>query len=305
MPRYFMKAVLCVIILAGLPALAHAQLPNTCDFDGDGKTDPVIFRGGTWWINRSTAGIMVVDWGLTADTKLCGDYDKDGKSDVTVWRGGAPGEAGFWVLQSSNGAAVFEPFGQTGDDARVVGDYNGDLRDDFAVHRPGTALAPQSFLFYRTASGGAVSYVPWGLFGDVSAPLDYDGDGRLDPMVHRGSEIWVRQSSNGATVLLNFGLGTDLLVPGKWDADLTEDIGIFRNGTWWIRGTTTGSVSVRPFGFATDMVTQGDWDADGKTDLAIWRPNTGQYWVNRSTAGLAVFPWGTLGDYPVGNWRVK
>jgi hypothetical protein len=322
MTKSTMRAVLCMTVLAAWPALAQAQAPNTCDFDGDGKTDPVVIRntgggpGGqvTWFVARSTAGPMAVQWGLSTDSPVCGDYDADGKSDITVWRAGAPGVAAFFVLLSGGGV-IIEPFGQTGDDVRVVGDYNGDGRDDFAVYRGGANSGEQSYLFYRTASGGPVTYVPWGLNGDFSAPLDFDGDGKTDPMVQRNSgggqaAIWIRQSSNGATVFLRYGTPTDLMVPGNYDADATEDLAVARSSggqwQWWTRETLTGSISVRIFGAsATDFLTQGDWDGDGRTDLAIWRAGTGQFWLNRSTAGVAVQQWGLNGDYPVNNWRVK
>jgi len=301
-------------MLAALPALAHAQIPNTCDFDGDGKTDPVVTRnvGGQlqWWILRSTGGLQFASWGVQFDTVLCGDYDADGKSDITVWRPGAPGVAGFWVLQSSNGVPLFEPFGQTGDDSRVAGDYNGDGRDDFAVNRPGASAGLQSTLYFRTTSGGPVTFMPWGLNGDFTAPFDFDGDAKHDPMAQRGSQIWIRQSSNGATVLRNFGLSNDSLVPGNWDADVTEDLTVARSSgaalQYWTVGSTTNIVSFRLWGAsATDFVTQGDWDGDGKTDLAIWRETTGQFWINRSSGGVSIFTWGTNNDYPVNNWRVK
>ncbi|MBK9241994.1 MAG: VCBS repeat-containing protein [Acidobacteria bacterium] len=317
MTNHLRKAALCVLMLTGLPALAQAQIPNTCDFDGDGKTDPVVVRnvGGqlNWWILKSAGGVQFTSWGIIGDTSLCGDYDLDGKSDVTVWRSGAAGAAGFWVLRSSNGTAFFEPFGQTGDDAEVVGDYNGDGRDDFAVYRAGAISGDQSFLYYRTTQGGSVAYVPWGLNGDFSAPFDYDGDGKHDPMVQRNggggqAAIWVRQSSNGATTLFRFGTPTDALVPGNYDADATEDLTVGRGSAgqiqWWTRATSNGAISLSIFGAsATDFLTQGDWDGDGKTDVAIWRP--GQFWLNRSTAGLAVVSWGTNGDYPVNSWRTK
>ena len=323
MTRNFVKAVLSVFMLTALPALAHAQIPNTCDFDGDGKTDPVVVRntgGGstgqiTWYISKSAGGMTFVPWGIATDFFLCGDYDADGKSDVTVWRSGAAGTAGFWVLKSSNGAALFEPFGQTGDDPQVVGDYDGDGRDDFAVYRAGANVGNQSYLFYRTTQGGAVAYVPWGLNGDFSAPLDFDGDGKHDPMVQRNggggqAHNWIRQSSNGATALRTFGTPTDYLVPGNYDGDLTEDLAVGRGAAgqiqWWTLGTSTGVISLSIFGAsATDFITQGDWDGDGTTDIGIWRPGTGQFWTRGSTVGVRVLKWGQNGDYPVNNTRRK
>jgi len=39
------------------------------DFDGDGKADPGVFRptSTNWYINRSTAGILINQFGQTGD----------------------------------------------------------------------------------------------------------------------------------------------------------------------------------------------------------------------------------------------
>jgi hypothetical protein len=145
--------------------------------------------------------------------------------------------------------------------------------------------------------------VPWGTVGDFSAPFDFDGDGKLDPMVQRSGQIWIRQSSNGATVLRNFGLGTDLLVVGKWDADATEDLGVDRTGQLYTLGSTTNTVGYLNWGVSSDKITQGDWDGDGVTDMAIWR--SGTFWLKCSTAGVAVLGWGLSADTPVNSYRVK
>ena len=37
------------------------------DYDGDGRTDAAVYRGGTWYINRSTAGVAAFEFGLATD----------------------------------------------------------------------------------------------------------------------------------------------------------------------------------------------------------------------------------------------
>jgi hypothetical protein len=45
------------------------DIPVPGDYDGDGKTDQAIFRpaDGNWWLNRSSAGVTVVQWGQNGD----------------------------------------------------------------------------------------------------------------------------------------------------------------------------------------------------------------------------------------------
>lgn len=44
------------------------DVPQPADYDGDLRVDQAVFRSGTWWLNRSTAGIGVVGFGLASDT---------------------------------------------------------------------------------------------------------------------------------------------------------------------------------------------------------------------------------------------
>ena len=97
-----------------LPAGTCNQGPGGCgavpsgdaraDFDGDGKTDLSVFRGseGNWYLNRSTAGFQVLNWGIDTDALAPADYDGDGKTDTAVFRGTVgEGLTDFYILNSN------------------------------------------------------------------------------------------------------------------------------------------------------------------------------------------------------------
>jgi hypothetical protein len=53
---------------------------------------------------------------------------------------------------------------------------------------------------------------------------------------------------------------------------------------------------VVPFGAAGDLPIPSDYDGDGRTDVAIYRPSNGEWWLNRSTAGLIAYQFGESTD---------
>src|SRR5262249_45557783 len=74
------------------------------DFDADLKAEIAVYRDGTWWIVRSSDGVVISTlWGGAAqDILVPGDYDGDGKTDqVVLYRDGM-----WWILRSSNGGGV-------------------------------------------------------------------------------------------------------------------------------------------------------------------------------------------------------
>jgi subtilisin-like proprotein convertase family protein len=46
------------------------DIPVPGDYDGDGRDDFAIYRNGTWWVNRSTSGLLVQAFGLSTDTAV-------------------------------------------------------------------------------------------------------------------------------------------------------------------------------------------------------------------------------------------
>jgi len=68
------------------------------DYDGDGRTDPAIFRtlDATWWVLQSQSG---AGWqrSWAGGAQVHGDYDGDGRTDPAVWRP----SSGIWYALSS------------------------------------------------------------------------------------------------------------------------------------------------------------------------------------------------------------
>nr|MCU0238564.1 hypothetical protein [Pyrinomonadaceae bacterium] len=223
-----------------------------------------------------------------------------------------------------------EIFGQNGDDPTIVGDWDGDGKADVAVYRDGTAGSPQSFFYFRGSlnnPSGNITFIPWGVDGDVAYSLDYDGDGKLDPGVQRnggggrGDHYIARSSTNFSTFFYTiYGFSSDFVIPGDYDGDGRDDIAVSRNanlGSGTLKyffilesdgGNAPGGSTIQ-WGIPGDFICQGDYDGDGRTDVGVWRSNvdpTQNFFYVRlsSTGALQSQEWGQSGDYPVNNWNV-
>jgi VCBS repeat protein len=135
------------------------------DYDGDGKSDIAIFRpgDGSWWINRSTAGLFSTAFGTGTDKAVPGDYTGDGKTDIAVWRP----STGFWYFLRSEDLSYFSfPWGGTGD-IPASGDYDGDGKWDASVFRPSDAT------WYINRSTGTPLITAFGANGDRPIPNSF------------------------------------------------------------------------------------------------------------------------------------
>ena len=99
--------------------------------------------------------------------------------------------------------------------------------------------------------------ITFGTNGDVPAPGDIDGDGKLDDVVFRPSTgVWyVLRSTDLGFPAVQWGLNGDVPAIGDYDGDGREDIAVFRpsNGVWFMRRTADGGLQAGQFGQNGDL----------------------------------------------------
>ena len=99
-----------------IPLLKSGRKAVVNDFDGDGKSDPVVITPArataTFLIPKSSeTSLTTIAWGGPQDTPVRGDFDGDGRADVAVYRAST---GIFYIKDSSTGGNDFRSFGGRG-----------------------------------------------------------------------------------------------------------------------------------------------------------------------------------------------
>jgi hypothetical protein len=238
------------------------------DYDGDGKTDPAVWRSST---NGETTDFYILEsqtntynhkafFAFIFSSPMHQDYNGDGKTDTAVTTGEinqtlsvrySAADGGF------NSGLPPQSFGIR------LGDMDGDGRAEKS-----SRTFDNPVITMTNHETGVSRSVRFGLLDDLNQMADFDGDGIGDLTVWRPSDgtwWWIRSSDNVVNAA-QWGIGSEF-----------------------------------PY---VDAPVPADYDGDGKTDLAIWRRGTAQspqsyYWINGSQNGVMVFQWGTTTDSAV------
>jgi hypothetical protein len=270
--------------------------PPHADFDGDGKSDLSVFRPSdrNWYLNRSTTGFAVVNWGLATDKPVVDDFDGDGKADFTVFRVTADGSLpDYYTLLSATSTISYVSWGIPGD-IPVTEDFDGDNKADHAIFRPSTG----QFWARRSTDGSALTSTS--VIAGVPLAGDFDGDGRGDFATYTDGFWRILRSETGYTpgFIINWGVAGDRVVNADYDGDGKDELAVFRPsyGTWYIT-LSTGGNRVQNFGISTDVAVPADYDGDGRTDIAVYRDGT--WYIDRSTGGVLITSFGLSSDTPL------
>jgi hypothetical protein len=115
-----------------------AEIGVRGDFDGDGRSDPAVFRESTgewivWGSSINFTPSQPVVWGVSGDLPVPADYDGDQRTDFATY---SP-QSGTWrVLLSSSGyRSTLQVQWGTASDRPMTIDYDHDGRADLALPR--------------------------------------------------------------------------------------------------------------------------------------------------------------------------
>ncbi|HKQ05986.1 MAG TPA: VCBS repeat-containing protein [Blastocatellia bacterium] len=216
-----------LFVPAGFPSLGDT--PVVGDFDGDGKSDPGIWREsqGIWILPTSSSNyssFLFSQWGQSGDIPIVTDIDGDSISDIGFYRNGLWG-----FLQSSQGYSTnFSVFFSWGGAGRqpIIGDFDGDGKSDIGYIEPPAGSQSAAYAILLSSRGysfaaGQPLFVPAGFpaLGDTPVVGDFDSDGKADPGIWRSSQgIWIipTSSSNYASyIFTQWGQSGDVPIPNK------------------------------------------------------------------------------------------
>jgi hypothetical protein len=253
------------------------------DFDGDGQSDialvgdpnwhtmPVAFSNGdaSFRVTNAAPPLHFAELAMRAGvTKLVGDFNGDGRSDIALvgdprWHtipiAFSRGDGSFRVGNVAHVLLALPAEGMAGNFGldwapyaaeRIVGDFNGDGRDDIALignstwHTIPVAFS-DGFEAFRITNGEVGRFAAWAALPGVTRLVgDFNGDGRADIAL-----VSVPTSMTAGTLPIAFSNGD-----GTFRVTTTE----FPDGGFRI---WAGTPNVHPI--------MGDFNRDGYADIAL------------------------------------
>ncbi len=155
----------------------------------------------------------------------------------------------------------------------IVGDWNGDGRDEVATASSGNWTLYNSTRNNPAAAVRATFTMPAGI--PISG--DFNGDGVDSAAVFNNGQ-WALGNGQNLT-FIDFGQAGDQPIVGDWDGDGNDDLGVKRGDRWILR-PGGGADNIRfDYGQSADVGLVGDWDGDGIDDVGLLR---GQTWIRRT-----------------------
>jgi hypothetical protein len=226
------------------------------DFNGDGKTDTLLFNSSTgqvyiWLMDGTTIAGQGSPWTLGPSSPwqivAVGDFNGDGKSDILLFNS-STGQVYIWLMDGTTIAGQGSPW----------------------------TLGPSS---------------PW----QIAGVGDFNGDGKSDILLHQSSTgqvyLWLMDGTTISDQGSPWILGTDspwqIVGHGDFNGDGNEDILLFNSSsgqvyTWLMNGTTIsdqGSVWILGPGSTWQIAGVGDFNGDGKSDILLFDSSTGQVYT--------------------------
>lgn len=170
------------------------------------------------------------------------------------------------------------------EDVPIVGDWNGDGKDDVGVYRPsGQFFKPDGSLLFP---GNGLFFVDLNGDRDFDASEDRNGDNALTPGAPPFGEdanLNNRLDTNDGPYPFSFVGGKPLV--GDWTGGGRDRIGVYlaSNSSFTLDLTATpnfeddGGDGPFIYGIAGDQAVVGDWDASGLDKIGVYRNSTRQF----------------------------
>jgi hypothetical protein len=292
------------------------QTHTVTDLDGDGRTDPTVFRQSSnqFWIKHSlNSDLSVINHGTGAgDIHLnnTADFDGDGRGDPLLLKLDATFNATWNIYRTGTNTILSFQLGIFSGaigDTLAIGDYDGDGRQDAAVFRRSTG----DWWVIQSSAPGFMLVQHWGTLNDFPCVGDYDGDGKADltaVRVEGGQRVWyIRNSSDLSIRREIFGAsatdGVFFFAPFDIDGDSRQEIVVNRStaGQRVFHFLRSSNGTYGQIGWGASAGTTaffGDFDGDGKTDIVARTTTAPFLWqILRSSDGAPQYIyWGTTGD---------